>query len=298
MDEGDPEDFHRKAKRARLRQKLIIQKKFPKNCRTSSHIESTPLIDITNTQGKEQSTLNSTNINERLGIEQTAAKQSHKSAIFDRKNSTSGMSYKPLTSQYNVGSSSIGQSKHNFQYLHTNKPIEKDQYIPKHPFPINLPNYGRLSSSISQIPDQVSSPNIVNVPAGMPNSSLPNHTPTFTLPGSRETQNQNPRRSKSTFHIHTPSFTQPVSVEKQKHNPKSSSRINNVGINLINKFTMTDTNVPSSSSTQNDVQMDNDSEGSADSEEFQAYNPAHQSASESSEDEGESSNADQNNAQG
>ncbi|AES87917.2 hypothetical protein MTR_4g037510 [Medicago truncatula] len=49
--------------------------------------------------------------------------------------------------------------------------------------------------------------------------------------------------------------------------------------------------------------MDDDSEGSAHSEEFQAYNPTHQSESESSEDEGESSNvyqfmnADQNNAQ-
>jgi hypothetical protein len=243
-------------------------------------------------------------MNERLGIIQTAAKQSHKSAIFDRKISTSGMPYKPLTSQYSVGSSSIGQSKHNLHVFHTNKPIEKDQYIPKHPFPINLPNYGRISSSISQIPDQVSSLNIVNAHAGMSNSSLPNHTPTFTQPGSQETQNQNPRRSNSTFHIHTPSFTQPVSVDKQKHNPISSSRINNVGINLINKFTMTDTNVPSSSSTHNDVQMDDDNEGSADSDEFQAYKPAHQSASESSEDECESSNAnqfmnaDQNNAQG
>lgn len=245
-------------------------------------------------------------MNERLAFEQTAAKQSHKSAIFNRKISTSGMSYKPLalTSQYSDGSSSIGQYKHNFQYLHTNKPIEMDQYIPKQSFPINFLNYGRISSSISQIPYQVSSLNIINASAGMSNSSLPNHTPTFTQPGLRETQNRNPRRSNSTFHIHTPSFCQPVSVEKQKHNPESSSRINNVGINLINKFTTINTNVPSSSSTDNDVQMDDDNEGSADSEEFQAYNPTHQSESESSEDEGESSNvyqfmnADQNNAQG
>jgi len=284
MNEGDPEEFHRKAKRARLRQRLIMQKNFPKNCRTPSGMESTPLIDITNTQVRDQLTLGSTNFKVPLGIEQTAAKQSHRLAIFDRKS---------LTSQYSVGSSSSSQSKQNFQYLHTNKPIEKEKYIPKHPFPIHLPNYGRISSGISQSPDQVSSPSIFNAPATLSNSSLPNHTPTFSQPGSRETQKQNPRRLNSTFKIHTPSFTQPVSVDKQKHNPRSSSRINNVGINLINKFTMIDTNVPSSSSTHNDVQMDNDSEGSVDSEEFQAYNLAQQSASESSDDDSQSTNADQ-----
>jgi len=74
MDEGDPEEFHRKAKRARLRQRLIMQKKFPKNRRTPSGMESTPLIDITNTQVRDQLTLGSTNFKVPLGIEQTAAK--------------------------------------------------------------------------------------------------------------------------------------------------------------------------------------------------------------------------------
>lgn len=88
--------------------------------------------------------------------------------------------------------------------------------------------------------------------------------------------------SKSQPKTAAPNFTQPTSSNFQIRNPRKASTSHMSGINLLNRFEMIDTNIASSSTTAKNVDINDESDGSANSEDFEAYNAVHQSESESS----------------
>lgn len=150
MDDPDEHDVHNKAAKARMRQKQILQSKFPKKRKKQQPGSSSPFYDITNTIISPKSQLSGKNQNYESIAPNIAVN-----------NTSSSLSLTP--SYANKTSPSICNKilpqtpkQTTLKDLTNKKPAVSKTYLtlgenpfykPKHPFPINTPNYTASSSN-------------------------------------------------------------------------------------------------------------------------------------------------------
>lgn len=261
VDEGKDDANVKDAKARRLRRKEILLSRFPKRRKSSLSDSTTPLADITNTNFTSQNTQSSTNRNHKPIPPFRLIRDNQKPSSSDITSARPFSSFNPNPSVSNISALYKHGTQTSLPQLHSPVPNTKNAsrgnpfYRPKHPFPINSPNYHRTNSTLQQRPFSMDSPSILR---------------------------SHDLMSKSQPKTTTPNFTQPTSSNFQIRNPRKASTSHMTGINLLNRFEMIDTNITSSSTAAENVDINDESDGSANSEDFEAYNAVHQSESESS----------------
>lgn len=143
---------------------------------------------------------------------------------------------------------------------------------PTYHFPINTPIFTHLGSSQQKMNQNLT-------PVKSPTYNFPINTPTMPQPQSSQQKGKDkitPTNSTPNF---MPNCTQPTSSYQVKSSTRRRPNFNQMGVNLMDRFTANTPDVPSSSTpnveindSSNGMQIDDDT-SSIDSEELQAYIP-------------------------
>lgn len=175
MDDPDEHDVHNKAAKARMRQKQILQSKFPKKRKKQQPGSSSPFNDITNTIISPKSQLSGKNQNYESIAPNIAANKTSPSVC----NKTLPQTPKQTTLK------DLANKKPAVSTTYQT-PGENPFYKPKHSFPINTPNYTASSSNPYQTNTFTASPSIIKNPTLISTHYSQTKTPTFTKPSSSQ----------------------------------------------------------------------------------------------------------------
>jgi len=235
MDDPDEHDVHNKAAKERMRQKQILQSKFPKKRKKQQPGSSSPFNDITNTIISPKSQLSAKNQNYE-SISPTIAMNSTSSSLslspsYAKKTSPSDCvkTLPQVPKQTPLKDLTKKQPTVSTTYQ---TPGENPFYKPKQPFPINTPNYAASNSNPYQTNTFTPSPSIIKYPTQI---------------------------STHYSQTKTPTFTKPSSSQYYSRIPKKSSTSNTLGINLLDKFRAEinkNPMAPASTSTEQNVTND------------------------------------------